>query len=84
MQTFMKNGLPNTHKMTKSDVKLHECYGMTNNKTDGRTHSRSTYLFSFPNLLFFMLASVKKSLFFKLNILFFTLELLFFPLQRPA
>jgi hypothetical protein len=40
--------------------------------------------FSLPNRLFFMLASVKKSLFFTLKLLFFMLELLFFTLQRPA
>jgi hypothetical protein len=40
--------------------------------------------FSLPNRLFFMLASVKKSLFFTLKLLFFTLELLFFTLHRPA
>jgi hypothetical protein len=34
--------------------------------------------FSLPNRLFFMLASVKKSLFFTLELLFLTLELLFF------
>jgi hypothetical protein len=39
-------------------------------------------VFSLPNRLFFMLASVKKSLLFTLKLLFFTLELLFFTLEK--
>jgi hypothetical protein len=40
--------------------------------------------FSLPNRLFFMLASLKKSLFFTLKLLFFTLELLFFTQGEPT
>jgi hypothetical protein len=41
-------------------------------------------IFSLPNRLFFMLASVKKSVFFTLKLLFFTLELLFFTLNLTS